>query len=320
MSRLVYSEEYLDTTAPQYLLHIPAAEPAPVLLFVHGGPGFSQSFMGYQLKKWWKDMANLVFWDQRGCGKSLAASPWPVPYPITIEDIKCDMKAVIDHLKQCYHTQRIIVMGHSWGTILGSLYALEHPEDLLLYIGVGQTVEMHENERRAWELLRERIIAAGNEKDLAALPAFESIEYLPHPDEPQANFIAFARLRRKYHLVVNLGPRDILTCLRNPTFAFSDFSFLKKDVERLRWDLVDYLREFDLRKHGFVYQVPVAYLLGANDSQTSTSLAAEYFEQVQAPRKLLRIIPNAGHNTMTDAPHPFTEALQEALTSLTPTP
>ncbi|MDR2586941.1 MAG: alpha/beta hydrolase [Coriobacteriales bacterium] len=313
MSKLVYSEEYLDTGAPQYLLHIPAAEPAPVLLFVHGGPGFSQSFLGYWLKKWWKEMVTLVFWDQRGCGKSLAASAKPVTYPITVDDVKRDMKAVVDHLKQRYNTQKIVVMGHSWGSVLGSLYALEHPEDLLLYIGVGQAIEMHENERRAWEALRENILEAGNTKDLAALPAFESIEYLPHLDEPQPNLEAFMRLRYKYRMLVKLGPSEILLFMRNPAFRFSDFSFFKKSVERLRWGLIDYLRVFDLQACGHTYQVPIAYLLGADDTQVSTSLAVEYFEQIQAPRKLLRVIPNAKHNTMYDAPQPFTDALREAL-------
>jgi pimeloyl-ACP methyl ester carboxylesterase len=314
MPKYAYSEEYLDTGAPQYLLHYPATPSAPVLLFVHGGPGFSESFMGYWLKEQWGDAANLVFWDQRGCGKSLAASPWPVPYPITIDDVKRDMKAVVEHVKQRYRTRGIVVMGHSWGSILGSLYALEHPEDLLLYIGVGQVIEMLENERRAWEALRARIIEAGNQKDLAALPAFESIEHLAHPGEPQPNLTVFMRLRRKYRMVVSIGPRELLMFLRNPTFAFSDFSFFKKEVDLLRWDLADYLKDFDLRERGSTYQVPVAYLLGADDTQASTSLAVEYLERVQAPRKLLRVIPNAGHNTMGDAPAAFTEALREALT------
>jgi pimeloyl-ACP methyl ester carboxylesterase len=321
MSKPAYFEEYLNTQAPLYLLHFPVSNPAdnptgaaaPVLLFVHGGPGFSQSFMGYQLKKQWGDMATLVFWDQRGCGKSLAASPWPVPYSITIDDMKHDIKAVVDHLKERYHTQRVIVMGHSWGTVLGSLYALEHPEDLLLYIGVGPAIEMRENERRAWEALRARIVETGNEKDLAALPAFESVEHLPHPDDPQPHLTTLMRLRRKYRMVITLGPREFLMFLRNPTFAFSDFSFFKKDVDRLRWDLMGYLRDFDLREMGCTYQVPVAYLLGADDTQTSTSLAIEYFERIQAPRKLLRVIPNAKHNVMGDAPTAFTEALREAL-------
>jgi pimeloyl-ACP methyl ester carboxylesterase len=333
MSKAVYFEEYLDTGAPQYLLHFPsagretdtaagrragqAAGPAPVLLFVHGGPGFSESFMGYRLKKQWGDLATLVFWDQRGCGKSLAASPRPappVPYSITIDDVKRDMKAVVDHLKQRYDRQRIIIMGHSWGSILCTLYALEHPDDLLLYIGTGVCVQLEENERRVWETLRARITQAGNEKDLAALPPFENIELMGPPGEPlPPEFRTFMRLRLKYRLASRLWLAVLATFLLNPTFSFSDFSFRRKDVDRLRTDLVDYLREFDLRQYGPRYQVPIAYLQGADDWGTVTSMATEYFETIDAPRKLLRLIPGAGHNAMGDAPAEFAAAMREAL-------
>jgi pimeloyl-ACP methyl ester carboxylesterase len=57
--------------------------------------------------------------------------------------------------------------------------------------------------------------------------------------------------------------------------------------------------------------MPVAYLLGSDDLQVSTTLATEYFEEIQAPSKLLRVIDGAGHNTMSDVPQGFAEALRE---------
>jgi pimeloyl-ACP methyl ester carboxylesterase len=114
-------------------------------------------------------------------------------------------------------------------------------------------------------------------------------------------------------MLITLGPRDILTFLRNPSFAFSDFSFFRKDVSQLREDLLEYLKIFDLREMDSLYQMPIAYFLGTDDFQASASLAAEYFERIQAPRKLLRVIPNAGHNVMGDAPVAFSDALREAL-------
>ncbi|MDR2381226.1 MAG: alpha/beta hydrolase [Bifidobacteriaceae bacterium] len=351
MPKPQYFEEYLNTGAPQYLLHFPArgvpgdgvpgggvpgdgvprdgvpargvpgdgvreerdADPAPVVLFVHGGPGFSETFLGYRVKKLLGEAATLVFWDQRGAGKSLAASPWPVPYSITIEDVRRDMEAVVAHLKQRYRRDKIIVMGHSWGSILGSLHAIVHPDDLLVYIAIGQVVEMAENERRAWVELRSRITQAGNKKDLAALPTWESLNYPPGPGKPPPNWVVFNRLRRKYEMVVRLGPRDVLTFLRNPVFAWSDFSFLRSKVEPLRWDLVRYLEGFDLRREGFDYQVPVAYILGELDTTASASLAVEYFEELRAPAKLLTLIPDAGHNPISEAPTAFAAAFHQAL-------
>jgi pimeloyl-ACP methyl ester carboxylesterase len=113
-------------------------------------------------------------------------------------------------------------------------------------------------------------------------------------------------------MTMRLGLRDLVTFLRNPVFSFADFSFMRKDVDRLRNDLVVYLRDFDLREHGTVYQMPVAYLLGSDDFSASTALAAAYFEEIQAPSKLLRVINGAGHNAISDTPQSFVEALREA--------
>jgi pimeloyl-ACP methyl ester carboxylesterase len=332
-----YREEYFETDVPQYLLHYPvdsantgsvgsftdsftnapvdSPSDSPVLLFVHGGPGFSQSFMGYQMKQWWGDLFSLVFWDQRGCGKSLAAAGGVAgagAYPITTDAILRDMKAVVEHLKTTYAVEKVVVMGHSWGSIIGSLYARAHPDDLALYLGVGQVVEMRENERRAWEELRGRIVAGSNAKDLAALPTFEDIELCALPGEPSAHMDAFFKLKKKYGMTMRLGLRDLVTFLRNPVFSFADFSFMRKDVDRLRNDLVVYLRDFNLREHGTVYQMPVAYLLGSDDFSASTALAAAYFEEIQAPSKLLRVINGAGHNAISDTPQSFVEALRDA--------
>ncbi|MDR2347422.1 MAG: alpha/beta hydrolase [Bifidobacteriaceae bacterium] len=321
MRKPVYFEEYLDTGAPQYLLHFPAGgskrhprtQTAPVVLFVHGGPGFSESFVGHQLKKMLGDSATLVFWDQRGAGKTLAASGWPISHTVTVEEVKRDMQAVVDHLKRSYDRPKIALAGHSWGTVLGSLYALEHPDDLLLYIGIGQVVEMRESSRRTWEELAARIVAAGNRKDLAALPAWEDLRYpLPLGKLPP-NEAAFMRLRRKYHMLVTLGPRELLTMICHPTFAFSDFSFLRKRTQSLRKDLLDFLTAFDLCREGYDYKTPVAYILGEDDTVTCTSLAVEYFERLRAPAKLLSVIPNAGHNPMGDALKAFAAAFRAAL-------
>jgi pimeloyl-ACP methyl ester carboxylesterase len=321
MRKPVCFEEHLDTGAPQYLLHFPTrgrpdraeAGAAPVVLFVHGGPGVSESFIGYRLKRQLGDLATLVFWDQRGAGKTLAASGWPVTHPITFEDIQRDMQAVVEHLKGRYNRSRIIVLGHSWGTILGSLHALEHPEDLELLISVGQVVEMRQNDKRAWTVLKDRIVKAGNRKDLAALPAWESLEYPARPGKPPPNLAAFSRLRSKYHMTFKLGPRDLATFVSNPKFAFSDFSFLRQPVQRLQRDLVDFLWRFDLRQAGLDYQMPVAYIMGENDHTTSTALAADYFEQLRAPAKLLQVIPGAGHNPIGEAPEAFAAAFRQAL-------
>ena len=52
-----------------------------------------------------------------------------------------------------FKQDKLFVLGHSWGTVLGMHMVKRHPEWLHAYIGVGQVVNMMENERRALRTL-----------------------------------------------------------------------------------------------------------------------------------------------------------------------
>jgi pimeloyl-ACP methyl ester carboxylesterase len=57
----------------------------------------------------------------------------------------------------------------------------------------------------------------------------------------------------------------------------------------------------------------VFYLLGTDDWQTPSTLAAEYFERINAPQKKLYRIKNAGHATDLDNPTEFYDAVKEII-------
>jgi len=59
------------------------------------------------------------------------------------------------------------------------------------------------------------------------------------------------------------------------------------------------------------YQLPIYYILGRNDEWTTSTIAAEYFETIQAPKKELYWIENAGHMVDTDNPAAFWGIIKE---------
>ena len=63
------------------------------------------------------DMAQVIRFEQRGCGRSQ-----PVP-PYDIETCLIDLENIRRH----YQIDRWIIGGHSWGADLALIYALEHP-------------------------------------------------------------------------------------------------------------------------------------------------------------------------------------------------
>ena len=110
----------------------------PVLVFLHGGPGSPAipyarfSFGGLE-----QDFT-VVSWDQRGCGKSYDEEL--DPSSITLDRMLADTHELIELMQVRFGVQRIYLMGASWGSILGTLTARDHPELLHAYIGVGQVV------------------------------------------------------------------------------------------------------------------------------------------------------------------------------------
>lgn len=100
----------------------------PVVL-CHGGPGLWDMFE--DVTGMLADRADVVRWDQRGCGRSEpCAGPW------TTDRFVADLDAV----RRYFGLDRMVLLGHSWGAQLALSYALAHPERVagLVYVsGTG---------------------------------------------------------------------------------------------------------------------------------------------------------------------------------------
>lgn len=168
-NKLIYFEEYIPINGiSQYLFHCGTDYKNPVLLILHGGPGSAESIFSYTFQEKWENIFTVVHWDQRGAGKTLTENPDEDTFPTT-EILLNDLKEICDYLKKKYNKKKIILLGHSWGSILGSLYIQSHPEDIEYYIGVGQVVDMLENEKVAYDKTKEAILKANNKHDLKKL-------------------------------------------------------------------------------------------------------------------------------------------------------
>ena len=88
----------------------------PLLLYLHGGPGSATSMYDYAFTRKWADVYTVVSWDQRNCGKSLNSSP--------VSELSCaqlvdDGLALTEFLRDYMETDKITLLGHSWGSYLG---------------------------------------------------------------------------------------------------------------------------------------------------------------------------------------------------------
>ncbi len=61
------------------------------------------------------------------------------------------MPAAIGLLRERFQIDRVYLLGESWGSALGILYAQRYPEDVQAFIGTGQMVAFLENDRLCYE-------------------------------------------------------------------------------------------------------------------------------------------------------------------------
>lgn len=308
--RLIYLKEYISINGiNQFLFHLGTSYDNPVMLFLHGGPGSAESLFTRAFQEKWEEIYTVVHWDQRGTGKTLTKNPDKLP---TIDLMLKDLFEVIQYLKKKYNKQKIVILGHSWGSVLGSVFIRKYPEEVAYYIGAAQVVSMLENEQVGYNKVKELIEQEGDKKSMKKL---ESIGEYP------GNKIVFNReflkkcngvrkLQGKYKLGMKIDLEIWITVFKSPIFRLSDIiAFMKafKANEKIH----NFLGDFNLYNESAVYKVPIYYILGGNDWQAPYVIAQKYFEQINAPYKNIYVIPNAGHMTMMEQPDLFFNALLE---------
>ena len=298
----------------QYLLIRGEDVANPVMIWLHGGPASPEAFANYTFQKHLVDEYTVVNWDQRGCGRTYYRNKNVDPNNETasFEQAQADLDELVDYLTDRFNTDKVIIVGHSYGTMIGSKYTLEHPDKVAAYIGVGQFVDM-ESEGYSYEDALKKAKANGD--DTTAMEE----AYKEFSENP--NLVNMRNLRvhvSKYHPV----PREANTIwsgVASPYMGLNDLRwFIKQlgsfeDFINLNQQLFDYILVEDVRDYGLEYQVPVGFISGSEDWITPVKYSEDYYNAVSAPMKDIALIDGCGHSPHYDSPTEFCDILKEML-------
>ncbi|HEY4537266.1 MAG TPA: alpha/beta hydrolase, partial [Erysipelothrix sp.] len=122
----------------------------PIILFVHGGPCNSDIPFITQYQKQLEKHFTIIHYDQRGCGKSYNC--FQSYQDLNAQLLVDDLLVLSEMIKQKYK-QKIILLGHSYGTYLGLQAAQKRPDLYRAYIGVGQVADSLTNEKAILDYL-----------------------------------------------------------------------------------------------------------------------------------------------------------------------
>src|SRR5262249_1608190 len=147
----------------------------PVLLWLHGGPGGPERPLFRYFNGDLENHFVVSYLDQRGAGRSF--DPKADPHQLTISRHLADLDAVVDHLRQILGRDQIVLIGHSWGSALGLLYAQHHPDKVSAYIGVAQVVSWLKTQQAQYDFV---LTDATSRKDEAVLTRLRKLGPPPY--------------------------------------------------------------------------------------------------------------------------------------------
>lgn len=264
----------------------------PVLLIVHGGPGGSLLPMAYDRLAAWEAYFTIVQWDQRGAGRTYSRNRRADGSDLSIDQIASDGVDVVAFALRRTGHKKLVLLGASWGSIIGVRMARLRPDLLHAYVGMGQVVDMPAAEAIGYRMLLQRVEAAGDTRSQAELerigaPPYASVRQVlserrvlarfPPPSERGLQ----ASLLRRLAVAPGLSLRGAYD-----TVAAQFFSIAHLYGELSRYSDLDSPEPIG---------TPVVFIQGEQDPQTPTRLVERYAAALVGDDVKLVVLPEGGH-------------------------
>ena len=297
----------------------------PVIISLHGGPGSPTSYVDHCWQDYLTDEYTVVCWDERGCGRSYYhnAAVDPNNETLSFDAQLADLDALVDYLRDRFSQEQVIIIGHSYGTILGSRYVLAHPEKVSAYIGIGQCVNNrnYANETYAYEDALSIARASGDDTTEMEASYEKFIA-----DMSLANLMALRAKLEPYHPLEITEDVSTMAALTSPILGVDDMSWylfqlgalmdearMERYEELVEEPLSDFTNDFNALEYHDAYQMPVMLISGSCDWICPVGLVEEYMSVMTAPRKELRLIEGCGHAPQGQLPEAFCQEIKEFL-------
>ena len=275
----------------------------PILLFIHGGPASPMSAAMWEFQRPIEEYFTVVHWDQRGAGRTyLASDPEAIRDTLHMSRYVSDTIEVAEAIARAYHKRKVVLVGHSWGTVLGMKAALARPDLFYAYVGIGQVINTRTNERLSFEYGLEQ---ARKLHDEAAIKELESIA--PYPgDKP---------ITRERIIIARKWPQHYggLTAYRDESRYYFDAPLLSPEYDAAAAAAIDRGSQFTLDKvlPEFLevdftsvkrFPIPVIMFMGRHDYTTPSQPTAQWLARVRAPYKRGVWFENSAHQIPFEEP------------------
>jgi len=283
-----------------------------VLIFLHGGPGApapgissSRKYDAELIKHF-----TVVHWDQRGTGKSYN-SDLPVN-SMTYDRLVEDCNELIDYLRNRFNTQKVFIVGHSSGSIIGIKTAYKYSEKIHAYVGVGQIINDYEMQKISYDFIVKEAEKSGDVKIRNRIKAIG-----PPPLDQLDKLFEKEEYIFKYGGVIhNNSIRQIgalmLSYLTSPEYSLSEgFKSLRnKGYEFSMSVMWEEIKNVNLTKEIKSIETPIYFFEGKYDMATPTAIVENFYNNLDAKNgKKLIIFENSAHFPMIEEKEKYEDLL-----------
>lgn len=268
----------------------------PVLLLLHGGPGDVTSCWTFAMFAPWEEKFTVVQWDQRGAGRTFkkngeAAQSMGAQTPsLTVDRMAQDGIEVAEYVRKRLGKEKIILVAHSFGTLLGMQMVRMRPELFYAYVGTGQIADETKNYAAAYDALLKKARALGNQRAIDELTRAG-----PPPYSSGEGYGVQRKWSNAFEGADQFLPGTLGLALVAPGCSVQDINDSVAGQSYSAEQLVPQTKSSGPKELGLKFSIPIFFFQGAEDFTSPTALARDYLEAIEAPRKEFVPLPGAGH-------------------------
>ncbi len=287
----------------------------PVLLFLHGGPGFPNYFLFDKFNTELEDFFTVCYWEQRGGGLSYA--PKVSIESMTLNQLTNDAIEVTNYLRERFAKEKIYILAWSGGTTIALPAVSKAPQLFHAYIAMGQLTRQWESERIAYDFMLKQFTESNNESSIKKLKKFNNLETEP-------DLTSFYNSATRDNLMHEQG----IGTMRSMKSVFKDIflpvwtcrAYTLREKYNIWKSKIFFLPKTNLKNETLTTDfskaypeivIPIYFISGKYDLTVNVDLSKDYYNCVNAPLKGFYTFENSAHGPLFEEPIKMLKILTE---------
>jgi proline iminopeptidase len=293
----------------QYVEMSGISDKNPVLLFIHGGPGWPQT---PHLRYFNSDLAKsvvLVAWEQSGCGKSFMNNP--APKNLTKEQLIKDAHELTLILKKKFKQNKIYLAGFSWGSVIGLELVKKFPDDYAAYFSISQVIDIQRSIALSREWIKQQAEMKKDDRMLKLVSQLEKKDTSLCKSDLECFF-------KKYEMLTEYGgaifKKEAEAQIKIAETKYEDY----KSYDWINGFMFSCSRlgdeVFKTNLTGInELNVPAYFFVGRHDWSLPTIVTEEFVGKLKAPKKEIIWFEESGHEPLEEEPLKFNRLIIEKI-------